>query len=30
LTVEPDGGSIWLEVTGLQGTVEFLAALCLQ
>jgi hypothetical protein len=30
LTVEPDGGPIWLEITGPQGTVEFLTTLCLQ
>src|SRR6267142_6159012 len=27
LTVEPDAGPIWLEVTGPQGTAEFLEAL---
>jgi hypothetical protein len=27
LTVEPDGGSIRLDVTGPEGTAEFLAAL---
>ena len=27
LTVEPDEGDMWLEVTGPQGTVEFLDAL---
>ena len=27
LTVEPDGGPIWLEVTGPEGTTEFLEEL---
>jgi hypothetical protein len=27
LTVEPGGGPVWLEITGPQGTVEFLEAL---
>jgi hypothetical protein len=27
LTVEPDDGPVWLEVTGPQGTEEFLSAL---
>ena len=27
LTVEPGGGSIWLEITGPQGTSEFLESL---
>jgi hypothetical protein len=27
LTVEPDGGPIWLEITGPKGTREFLDAL---
>ena|SRR5258708_7501933 len=27
LTVEPDGGQMWLEVTGPEGTAEFLNAL---
>jgi hypothetical protein len=27
LTVEPGGGSIWLEITGPQGTPEFLESL---
>ena len=27
LTVEPDAGDMWLEVTGPQGTVEFLETL---
>jgi hypothetical protein len=27
LTVEPAGGSIWLEITGPQGTPEFLESL---
>jgi hypothetical protein len=27
LTVEPGGGSMWLEITGPQGTPEFLASL---
>ena len=27
LTVEPDGGQMWLEITGPPGTVEFLSAL---
>jgi hypothetical protein len=26
-TVEPDGGPMWLEITGPQGTVEFLETL---
>jgi hypothetical protein len=30
LTVEPEGGPIWLEIPGPQGTVEFLTTLCLQ
>jgi len=24
LTVEPDGGAVWLDITGAQGTVAFL------
>ncbi len=27
LTVEPDGGPMWLEITGPQGTSEFLETL---
>ena len=27
LTVEPDGGQMWLEITGPAGTVEFLDTL---
>jgi hypothetical protein len=27
LIIEPDGGPIWLEITGPQGTAEFLEAL---
>jgi hypothetical protein len=27
LTTEPDGGDVWLEVTGPEGTQEFLATL---
>jgi hypothetical protein len=27
LVIEPDGGPIWLEITGPQGTAEFLEAL---
>ena len=27
LTVEPGGGPVWLEITGPQGTVEFLETL---
>jgi hypothetical protein len=27
LTIEPDDGPIWLEITGPQGTVEFLETL---
>ena len=27
LTVEPGGGSMWLEITGPQGTAEFLESL---
>src|SRR5688572_26735939 len=27
LTVEPSGGSMWLEITGPQGTSEFLESL---
>lgn len=27
LTVEPDGGALWLDITGAQGTVVFLEAL---
>jgi hypothetical protein len=27
LTVEPDGGPMWLEITGPQGTSEFLESL---
>jgi hypothetical protein len=27
LTVEPDGGALWLDITGAQGTVAFLEAL---
>ncbi|MGH8066632.1 MAG: hypothetical protein ACRERE_15615 [Candidatus Entotheonellia bacterium] len=27
LTIEPDGGPMWLEITGPQGTVEFLETL---
>lgn len=27
LTAEPDGGDIWLEVTGPEGTTEFLSTL---
>jgi hypothetical protein len=27
LTVEPGGGPVWLEITGPQGTVEFLEIL---
>jgi hypothetical protein len=27
ITVEPDGGPVWLELTGPPGTREFLAAL---
>lgn len=27
LTTEPDGGNVWLEVTGPDGTREFLSAL---
>ena len=27
LTIEQDGGPIWLEITGPQGTVEFLETL---
>ena len=27
LTVEPDSGDMWLEITGPEGTVEFLATL---
>jgi hypothetical protein len=27
LTVEPDGGPMWLEITGPQGTIEFLETL---
>ena len=30
LTVEPDAGPIWLEVTGPQGTAEFLEELTRQ
>ncbi|HEY5869122.1 MAG TPA: hypothetical protein VI542_26750 [Candidatus Tectomicrobia bacterium] len=29
LTVEPDGGALWLDITGAQGTVAFLEALLL-
>ena len=28
LTIEPDEGSIWLEITGPPGTTEFLDVLC--
>ncbi len=27
LTVEPDAGAMWLEITGPEGTAEFLATL---
>ena len=27
LTVEPDGGALWLDITGAQGTVAFLEQL---
>jgi hypothetical protein len=27
LTVEPDAGDVWLEVTGPDGTTEFLSTL---
>jgi len=28
LTIEPDEGSIWLEISGPPGTAKFLAVLC--
>jgi hypothetical protein len=28
MTIEPDEGSIWLEITGPPGTAEFLDVLC--
>ena len=30
LTVEPDGGAVWLEVTGPDGTKEFISTLLKQ